>query len=307
MPPAKRKALLAHLHLPSGPSTITTPALASSRPFEHDPKDAAETPFAAYQDIEPLLFMLAQKLGKPKHKLRIYDPYYCEGSVTTHLSRLGFTSVIHSNVDCYAAWREGTVPPFDVLLTNPPFSGEHIRRILAYAVSCGKPWFLLLPDFIAEKGYYKSGVGAGASPPLFVGPKLRPYTFTAPGRSASGDDLVERVRKPDPSRAFAVFAAKFSCVWYVALGAHAEAVRAWWEKRYALVSKCVLASAVAGLPVVVKPPPVEGAGAPAVEEVAEEEEEVEAAPAAPAAAGSSKPASGFRKGGARKRGGAPPS
>ena len=36
---------------------------------------------------------LAQALGKTKATLRIYDPYYCEGSMAKHLARLGFTDV----------------------------------------------------------------------------------------------------------------------------------------------------------------------------------------------------------------------
>ena len=54
-----------------------TPGLEShttARPFDVDPTDHCETPFEAYRDIEPFLFALALKLGKPKERLRIYDP-----------------------------------------------------------------------------------------------------------------------------------------------------------------------------------------------------------------------------------------
>lgn len=40
----------------------------------------------------------------------------------------------------------GKLPEFDVLVTNPPFSGDHIERTLAFALACRKPWFLLLPQ-----------------------------------------------------------------------------------------------------------------------------------------------------------------
>jgi len=48
-----------------------------------------------------------------------------------HLASLGFTNVIHQNVDFWALVKANQVPSFDVLLTNPPFSGDHkVRRRL---------------------------------------------------------------------------------------------------------------------------------------------------------------------------------
>jgi hypothetical protein len=135
-----------------------TPSVASEHPFERNPKDDAETPFDAYRDIEPLLFRLAQQLGKTKATLRIYDPYYCEGSVAAHLARLGFTEVYNRNEDFYAVAAAGRTPEFDVLVTNPPFSGDHMARCVSFAVSACKPFFLLMPDFVSEKGYFKQAV-----------------------------------------------------------------------------------------------------------------------------------------------------
>jgi len=47
------------------------------------------------------------------------------GAVVRHLATLGFTNVIHENVDFWALVKTKKVPSYDVLLTNPPFSGDH--------------------------------------------------------------------------------------------------------------------------------------------------------------------------------------
>ena len=83
----------------------------------------------AFQDIEPLLFALAARLKKPKADLRIYDPFYCEGSMVAHLNALGFASVYNRNEDFYAVAAGRRLPAFDALLTNPPFSADHKVRM----------------------------------------------------------------------------------------------------------------------------------------------------------------------------------
>jgi hypothetical protein len=54
-------------------------------PYDADPSDHAETPDEAYADIAPLLATLAQRLGKTKETVRIYDPYFCNGGVIRRL------------------------------------------------------------------------------------------------------------------------------------------------------------------------------------------------------------------------------
>ena len=58
-----------------------------------DPADDCETPYEAYKHIAPLLQKLAQRLKKPKHELKIWDPYFCNGAVREHLASLGFPNV----------------------------------------------------------------------------------------------------------------------------------------------------------------------------------------------------------------------
>ena len=92
----------------------------ASRPFATDPADHCETPALAYSHIAPLLRSLAHALGKEPSKLRIWDPYYCAGSVIDRLGALGFGDVRNDNADFYTR----IAPEYDVLVTNPPFSGK---------------------------------------------------------------------------------------------------------------------------------------------------------------------------------------
>lgn len=48
-------------------------------------------------------------------------------------------------------------PPFDVFVTNPPFSGDHLGRVfdfLSSLVAQSKPWFVLVPDYVARKPFF---------------------------------------------------------------------------------------------------------------------------------------------------------
>lgn len=98
------------------------------------------------------------------------DPYYCNGTVKKQLASLGYTNVINECKDFYSLIENDngnellhyyyyfdnylknktnvrcTVPNYDVLITNPPFSGDHIERIFDYCVNKqSKPFFILAP------------------------------------------------------------------------------------------------------------------------------------------------------------------
>ena len=79
-----------------------------------------------------MLHYLALALNKTAADLRIFDPYYCTGAVKRHLSTLGFTNVHNENEDFYEAVRTRNVPPYDVLVTNPPYSSDHIPRLFTW-------------------------------------------------------------------------------------------------------------------------------------------------------------------------------
>ena len=64
--------------------------------------DHAETPLIAYEHIAAALGHVAKRLGKARGELKIYDPYYCDGSVVRQLGQLGFNRVHNKNEDFYA-------------------------------------------------------------------------------------------------------------------------------------------------------------------------------------------------------------
>ncbi|CAN0209324.1 unnamed protein product, partial [Laminaria digitata] len=140
--------------------------------------DHCETSELAYAHIAPLLSALAVELGKTPEELVIYDPYFCQGSTVRRLASLGFPRVYNRNEDFYEAVKSGTVPDYDVLVTNPPFSGEHVPKILSFCARQGaKPWLLLMPNYVYLKDYYepslRSGSSRGATFPFYLTPPKR--------------------------------------------------------------------------------------------------------------------------------------
>lgn len=166
-------------------------------PFPVDPDDHCESPLEAYRDILPLLQFLARRLhGGTQQQLSIYDPYYCNGTVIRHLAELGFPSVYNRREDCYKVWAEyqlqqssqtysdndnnNIVSSYDILLTNPPYSGDHIERLVQFVTTTNtdRPWFLLLPQWVHKKDYYIRATAA--TPPFYVIPRHRRYVYTPP-------------------------------------------------------------------------------------------------------------------------------
>lgn len=155
-------------------------------PFETDFGDHFETPDVAYHDVQPCLRTLARrKLLKDKNakdlskkkkdklgceRIRIYDPYYCDGRMKKTLAELGFMHVINNNRDFYEDIEKGTVPEFDVLVTNPPYSGDHKEKLFNWVLQCQRvrkknnqsplPFLLLLPSWTTSKKYYRAFVDA---------------------------------------------------------------------------------------------------------------------------------------------------
>lgn len=146
--------------------------------FSVDYNDHFETPSIAYEDILPALDSLAAAIHKSRSELIIYDPYWCQGNMIEHLRRLGFSQVININRDFYADIKHKRIPgmlfvvmvigeflvsfkvnlffsEYDVLVTNPPYSGEHKTKLLSYLAASNKPFALLLPAYTASKSYWK--------------------------------------------------------------------------------------------------------------------------------------------------------
>ena len=144
---------------------------AISFPFDTDPDDHCESPVEAYRDIAPLLRLCTATNRQTQAAMsptRIYDPYYCNGAVIRNLESLGFSNVYNRKEDCYRLWdmcgsalgssSRCSYPEFDVLVTNPPYSADHIEKLIDHVTVSKlfgqRPWFLLLPQFVHKKDYY---------------------------------------------------------------------------------------------------------------------------------------------------------
>lgn len=133
---------------------------------------------------------------------------YCAGRTPRLLAKLGFPKVEHRNEDFYQLIREKRQPVHDVLVTNPPYSGDHKKLCLEYCRRSGKPWFLLIPNYVATKDYYRlatlgSAAGLGGEP-FYLVPETK-YAFDHPEGTGHTDS-------------------PFSGVWYVHCGIHTQTV-----------------------------------------------------------------------------------
>lgn len=161
-------------------------------PYPTDYNDHFETPARAYEDIFPLMeYILARKMkaeSQNKHGCNnnspnakslnnhgcnnsaiVYDPYYCAGRAAVLLKdefqrqnsrKISMPIHIqHEMRDFYRDIRQNTVPQFDILVTNPPYSENHKERCLEFAVSqlkkFGRSFFLLMPNYVAMKEYFR--------------------------------------------------------------------------------------------------------------------------------------------------------
>ncbi len=152
-----------------------------SFPYPTDYNDHFETPARAYNDIFPLMeFILAKKMKMKAHPPNgnrvgchksaiVYDPYYCAGRAAILLRKVFQRQnsrkssmpihIHHEKTDFYRDIQQNTVPPYDILVTNPPYSEDHKERCLEFAVNQlknhGRPFCLLLPNYVATKEYYR--------------------------------------------------------------------------------------------------------------------------------------------------------
>ena len=199
-------------------------ATTNSFPYVTDPADHAETPLDAYSDILPILKSLAHQLHKTPSTLRIYDPYYCGGTIKTHFATLGYTNVYNEKEDFYAHADHNAEGPgdYDVLITNPPYSGSHVERLFKYCCkNPDKPFLLLLPMYFYTESYYSETIGKPANLHnlFFICPGLgRRYGYTPPAWSG-----VDRDGPPlAPIAPFPTF-------WFCSVGSHAKAVLKRWK------------------------------------------------------------------------------
>ena len=87
--------------------------------------------------------------------------------------------MINECKDFYKVVRLGEVPQHDVVVTNPPYSGNHKLQFFEYTLSHrpARPWMALLPAYCATKNYFQNTVGTNR--PFFVVPS-QIYDFSHP-------------------------------------------------------------------------------------------------------------------------------
>mmetsp|Transcript_38414 Transcript_38414/g.62442 ORF Transcript_38414/g.62442 Transcript_38414/m.62442 type:complete len:409 (+) Transcript_38414:107-1333(+) len=125
---------------------------APEHPFPTASDDHCETAPEAYAHIAPILKLIARELGKELKDLRIYDPYFCDGAVVRNLGKLGFSNVYNKCEDFYEMERD---PPLhDVIVTNPPYSSDHVERLTRFVARNGKPSLLLMPNYVYAKSFF---------------------------------------------------------------------------------------------------------------------------------------------------------
>jgi hypothetical protein len=146
-----------------------------------DVMDHCETGIKAFRDLKFILQAFARILNRsPTETLSLYDPYFCTGRVKEHLARLGFPNVYNENEDFYAKINDQAVPPHDLLITNPPYSEDHMPRILEYCASQPEPFLLLLPSYVVFKDYYLAYLASPGCKPIFCVPKSGRYSYNSP-------------------------------------------------------------------------------------------------------------------------------
>ena len=206
-------------------------ASAVEYPFQVDSNDHCETPLVAYQHIKPVLETIAKHLGKTLADLAIYDPYYCEGSMVEKLAQLGLNNVYNRLEDFYQVCAENRVPDFDVLVTNPPYSDEHIPKLLEFVYKCDKPCLLLVPNFVFTKPYLDQDRF------FYVCPRRRYRYDTPKGR---------RQKKSGK------YTSPFASFWFIRVGDDAMA-RVVSGKTVVARSECCLARRAREVPLAVRP------------------------------------------------------
>jgi hypothetical protein len=124
-------------------------------PFKTNFNDHFETPVDALRDLLPLVEEL-RCLLRPScpENFSIYDPYFCAGTIRKHWTELGFPRFIHENRCFYQDIEDHKIPAYDMLITNPPYSDDHMQRLMEFLIASNKPWAMLVPDYTATKDWY---------------------------------------------------------------------------------------------------------------------------------------------------------
>ena len=122
--------------------------------------DDRETPLRALEDIFPIITSIIEYKQCSLNEFLIYDPYYCNGNIKRRLESLGLNrnNIYNDPIDCYYAQKYNLIKSFDLLLSNPPYSSDHIRRCIQYSIKSEKPWLLLLPSNVIHRSWFNQEI-----------------------------------------------------------------------------------------------------------------------------------------------------
>lgn len=192
-------------------------------PFEADETDHCESPKQAYADVAPLLGQLCKLLGKSPGTLKIWDPFFCDGAVKRHLGQLGFSCVYNKCEDFYARVDAHDYPEHDVIITNPPYSGDHLERLTRFcSTHHTTPFLLLLPHFVYTKPYFLTTLGSMQL--FYMVPMASRYYYKPPSWvAASGSSAVSKGKQET---------APFPSFWYCYVPPKLrQKLLDWWDGR----------------------------------------------------------------------------
>ena len=174
--------------------------------FYTEPLDHCETPPAAYKHLSVWLRAVSTAMSLPAaDACRVYDPYFCAGAVRRRLARVGFPLVINENKDFYEVQAKGEVPQHDVLVTNPPYSGDNPERLVKFLEGHTKPWAALMPAYIADKSYCADLLGGAAGGLHFINPTRRYVYWTPRGLGEPGRKRGHHGTRGERTSPFASF------------------------------------------------------------------------------------------------------
>ena len=73
----------------------------------------------------------------------------------------------------------GKIPEHDVVITNPPYSEDHMKKCFDFCNRNGKPWFVLVPYFVYSNKFYKDMLKNNVMRPFYVVPNEK-YEYICP-------------------------------------------------------------------------------------------------------------------------------
>ena len=65
------------------------------------------------------------------------------------------------------------------MITNPPYSEDHMKKCFEFCTRNRKPWFVLVPYFVYQNGFYKEMLQNNVMRPFYVVPNEK-YEYICP-------------------------------------------------------------------------------------------------------------------------------